>query len=90
MLDEKSVDADLIIAGGDLVYLPFIEHEEQGTQVYHSPFGIEDQSELQCWETPGLAFAIGMCSLFLALDTIILGHIDWRAVIADSLGLHVE
>ena len=88
-LNGRSVDADLLIAGGDVVCLPFID-DDQGKEVYHSPFAIEEQSKLVCRETPGLAFAVGICSLLLALDTIILGHINWRAIIADSLGIPLD
>ena len=89
-LDGKSVEADLLIAGSDVVFLPFINHDKQGTQVYHSPFAISE-SELDCRnETPGLAIAIGISSLFYALDQIILGHVKWLDVIADSLKIDFE
>ena len=89
-LDGKSVEADLLIAGSDVVFLPFINHDKQGTQVYHSPFAISE-SELVCRnETPGLAIAICISSLFYALDQIILGHVKWLDVIADSLKIDFE
>jgi len=81
----KSADTDLLIAGRDVVFLPFID--ESGLDTYHSPFGIENISHLRPWHKPGLAFGIGICSLFYALDTIILGKVSWPSIIADSLGI---
>lgn len=79
----KSIDAeiDLIIAGDDIVLLPFVD------DVYTAPFFIDGKSTLILQENRALAFAVGICSLFFALDTIILGNLNWASIVGDSLGL---
>ena len=64
--------------------------KEQGNQVYHSPFAMQEQSKLVCREMSGLAFAVGRYSLLYTLDNVILEHINWPAPIADSLGISVD
>ncbi len=72
---------DLIVAGEDVVMFPFVN----GT--YYSPFFVEGKSNLFMWGKEGLAFAIGICSLLYALDTIRLGKMPWPDLIADAIGL---
>lgn len=72
---------DLIVAGEDVVMLPFVN------ETYYSPFFVEGKSNLFMWGKEGLAFAIGICSLLYALDTIRLGKMPWPDLIADAIGL---
>ncbi len=74
------VSPDLIVAGIDIVCLPCIDENDETT--FHSPFYTKRWPQ----ETPGLAFAIGVCSLLYALDTTILAKMPWPKIIADDTG----
>lgn len=76
---------DLIIAGEDVVGLPFVENKDEKTDTYHSPFMVAG-SHLRLAERPGLAFAIGFCSLINALEGIRLGIMPWRDIISEAIG----
>ncbi|MFC2029863.1 hypothetical protein ACFLWA_03940 [Chloroflexota bacterium] len=75
---------DLIVAGEDVVGLPFVRNENDRMDTYHSPFSIPT-SHIRLEERPQLAFAIGFCSLIYALETIRLGVIPWPTIISDVL-----
>ncbi len=70
---------DLVVAGMDVCYLPMIEN------TYTSPFYIENLSSLVHFEQKGNSFAMGMCSLLYALDTIHLGIMPWPKIILDAI-----
>lgn len=77
---------DLIIAGEDVVGLPFVKNKnDEKTETYYSPF-IVAESHYRLEEHPGLAFAIGFCSLINALEGIRLGIMPWRDIISDAIG----
>lgn len=75
---------DLIVAGEDVVGLPFVKDETEKKDTYHSPFSLPE-SHIRLEERPQLAFAIGFCSLIYALETIRLGVMPWPAIISDAL-----
>jgi len=76
---------DLIVAGEDVVGLPFVANEEK-RNIYHSPFAVPE-SHCRLEQRPKLAFAIGFCSLIYALETIRLGIMPWPAIIGDAIGI---
>lgn len=80
---------DLIVAGDDVVGLPFVRSEDEKTDIYHSPFCVAD-SFFRLNDRPQLAFAIGFCSLMHALETIRLGAMPWPKIIGDALGIEMD
>jgi hypothetical protein len=78
---------DLIVTGEDITIMPFISEKDAFT--YYSPFFVEGKSIPVACEVKGIAFAVGICSLLLALDTIRLGVMPWHAIIADALGIEL-
>ena len=77
---------DLIVAGDDVVGLPFVKKENEKRDIYYSPFCLPE-SHIRLEVRPQLAFAIGFCSLIYALETIRLGSLQWPAFISDALGI---
>lgn len=82
-------ETDLIIAGDDLVVLPFLPHPGKTTGTYSSPFFITGKSVPRWAVRKGLAFSIGICSLLYAIDTIRLGAMPWPYIIGDALSIPV-
>ncbi len=75
---------DLIVAGDDVVGLPFVRSDTDQTDTYYGPFAVAN-SHIRLEERPKLAFAIGFCSLMHALETIRLGLMPWPEIIADAI-----
>lgn len=76
---------DLIIAGDSTILAPTVG-TSNGEEV-HSPFYIEGRtSGLRTLTSQGLGFALGVCFLLYALDTIQLGRMPWEIIINDGLG----
>ncbi len=79
---------DLVVAGDDVVGLPFVTSDIEKLDIYRSPFTVTD-SKIRLHERCGLAFAIGLCSLMYALGTIRLGIMPWPEIIADAIGVEM-
>ncbi|MCH8823392.1 MAG: hypothetical protein IH984_07775 [Planctomycetes bacterium] len=79
---------DLIIAGEDVVGLPFVNNKDENTETYDSPFMVSE-AHFSLIKQPGLAFAIGFCSLIYALETIHLGIMPWPAIIGDAISAEI-
>ena len=84
---EDECSPDLIIAGKNVCFLPFVNNDETKSNTYHSPFYIEGKSNLSAHSIDEHAFSVGMCSLLYALDAICLGIMPWPSVIEDALNL---
>ncbi len=82
---DKVHPPDLIVAGNDVALIPFIETSST-LRTYASPFCLPN-SQLMVCECKGLAFALGICSLLYALDTIRLGKMPWPSIIGETLGI---
>lgn len=75
---------DLIVAGGDCVFLPI------GEKQLRSPFYLPNESRLALCETNGLALSIGLLVLSWALDSILLGQLEWSHLIAGALNVPLQ
>jgi hypothetical protein len=78
---------DLIVAGDSNVILPFVKDDDTETITMHAPFRTEELTKPQVFRADGLAFAIGVCTLLYALDTLRLGRMPWPKIISEGLGL---
>ncbi len=78
----KDVFPDLIVAGEDLVMLPYLPRPNGRPVMF--PF-LQHDNALGLFRVPGFAFAIGLCSLMYALDTMRLGRLQWQPLIDDAL-----
>lgn len=78
---------DLIVGGKKNVMLPSVE--EKGSLILHSPFFVPGKTTFSHMKlgTDIDAFAVGICSMLYALDTIRLGRLPWSQIIGASLGL---
>lgn len=74
---------DLIVAGADCVFLPVINKQ------LCSPFFMPDHSRLAFQRTEGSALAIGLLALSWALDSILLGQLEWPRLLARSLDVRL-
>lgn len=75
---------DLIVAGPHNLLMPYYG-EKDGLPIYKCPFHMPGKTRL-CHAIVGdLAFAMGVCSLLFALDTMQLGQMPWQAMIYDGL-----
>lgn len=75
---------DLIVAGDSNVLAPSVT--TNGHPKFHSPFCVEGvTNELRNFKSNGIAYAISMCILLYALDTMQLGRMPWPEIIYDGL-----
>jgi hypothetical protein len=75
---------DLVVAGDSNIIAPSIT--VNGNHEFHSPFSIKDVTdELRIFQSEKLAFAISICILLYALDTMALGIMPWPEIIYDGL-----
>jgi len=80
----KKPPPDLIIAGNSNLILPFVDNK--GKLEFHSPFYIEGVTKsVEVIYSEGLAFALGVCIMLYAFDTIQLGKMPWVDIIRDGL-----
>lgn len=86
----NNYDTDLIIAGDDLVVLPFTQFPQKEHHTYSSPFFVKGKSKIKYVVKNGLAFSIGICSLLYAIDTIRLGSMPWPHIIGDAMNMDVK
>lgn len=84
LFSSKMPPPDLIVAGDSNILVPRVITPEGPMML--SPFYVEGVTEtLRVIPTKGLAFAIGICMLLYALDTIDLGRMPWEAIINEGL-----
>jgi hypothetical protein len=82
---------DFIVAGGDVVFMPFVPDGENGEWQFHSPYMIDGRSKLHGRVVPNRAFSVAISSLLFSLDKIRLGRMPWTKIIAHSLGVeHID
>lgn len=75
----------LIIAGEDIICFPVLTDGNNLT--YRSPFFIKDKSTLLPSIVEGQAFGLGMVFLLNALESIMLGKINWAYIISQALNV---
>ncbi len=80
---ENPNDIDLIVAGPHNFLLPALVVDNKVS--YSSPFHVPSKNSVFLYDAPGLAFAIGVCSLLLALDWIRLGRMPWGEMITEAV-----
>lgn len=85
-----SFDTDLIIAGDDVVILPFTQYDGQPNETYSAPFFVKGKSRIKHATKKDLAFSVGICSLLYAIDSICLGTMPWPYIIGDALDMDVQ
>jgi hypothetical protein len=74
---------DLIVAGLSNVGIPFLVGDSDGGTI-ESPFMLPQGCGLAMYEAEGIAFGVGLCNLLWALDNIMLGPIQWVALLQDA------
>lgn len=80
----KRYAPDLIVAGDCNIIAPSVTFE--GKHEFHSPFCVEGVTdELRIFRSNGLGFAISICILLYALDTMKLGRMPWAEILYDGL-----
>jgi len=75
---------DLIVAGANCVFLPVSEKQ------FHSPFFLPERSRLALQQTDGLSLALGLLVLSWALDSIMLGQLEWPLLLAEALDIPLQ
>lgn len=84
-LGQLSPSPDLVVAGNEVIMLPWFRASESETWSLRSPFFAEGSSVLVNMRVPGHAVATGLLVLFFALDNIHLGRMPWSELIDESL-----
>jgi hypothetical protein len=72
------------VFGRDVLSVPF-RRDTDGKLLFSSPFNMPTITTMWQASAEGLAFAIGVCSLLFALDTMQLGRMPWQAILHDAL-----
>jgi hypothetical protein len=80
---------DLIVAGNSCIIMPF-RKLENGDKLFHSPFYIPNENQLNVFKVDKIAFGIGIANILYALDTIRLGKVSWPNIIGEGLGIEFE
>jgi hypothetical protein len=75
----------LIIAGNSNVVLPTSKKSTDENVLIPSPFFVDGESALSVWNIEKHAFAIGICSLLWAIDTIRLGPLPWSEILVEGI-----
>lgn len=81
--DEKFAP-DLVVVGDSNFLAPSVS--VNGNHEYHSPFCVEGVTDkLSNFNSNGLAFAISICIILYALETMELGRMPWADIIHDGI-----
>jgi hypothetical protein len=77
---------DMMILGDSNIVLPLsLEGGAEACRRMPSPLYIEGQTELNVWKIEKHAFAIGICNLLWAIDTIRLGPLPWSRILDEGI-----
>jgi hypothetical protein len=81
---------DLVIAGNGVVVLPMSNNSTTDNVIINSPFYVEGKTSLLVRVVENHAFAVGICSLLWAIDTIRLNPLPWGKILIEGLNYPTE
>jgi hypothetical protein len=89
LLTDRLIDIDfapdMAILGSSNLFLPISKKSTREHLQINSPFFVDGKTELNIWPIKEHAFAVGICSLLWAIDTIRLNPLPWSDILIEGI-----